>query len=585
LSDPIIIQGPEQGLVRPDLPDFGLPPAVGVQNFCVFRASRDEVELSDGRGWTYHHHVDMACWKGRLYVGWNSCERDEDVWPSRELYSTSIDGAAWSEPREMFPQGISTPLRMYFYRSREDRMLVIAGLRAGTAILDEDTKGSLVVRELRADHTLGNVFTLQLFGHVESHPTTYEQSKDAGFIAACRQLLDDRIFLEQQDRGRLLTVDRRMKWHDAGEWPGGVLAGDNAKWVVGKAFSFFRRRDGAWVGVSKMGWTTISHDDGETWSQPTVPPTLVTGKAKVWAQRTADERYALVYNPSTRTRYPLVIVSGEDGVHFSDIRIVHGELPIQRCAGRDRSIGPQYVRGISDWANDGSRGDDERAMWVVYSMSKEDIWVSRIPLPVNADESAAVVSGDFGLNGPIVPGWNTYQPKWASVAVEDGALTLSNRDPYDYAAATRIFRESTRVTVSFELNADSVGKGRIEIDVVGNFGSPRPVRLVLHGDGALVAVDGSHTVDIGHYKLGQWLALRIDADTVRGAFSVTIDDRSVLAHAAFAEPSPSLHRITFRTGPFRGVGGAKPVSAGSDHPIGQPARCWVRSVRIVSQTT
>ena len=55
-----------------------------------------------------------------------------------------------------------------------------------------------------------------------------------------------------------------------------------------------RANDGEWVGVSKMGWTTISHDNGETWSQPAVPPTLVTGKAKVWSQRTSDGRYALV---------------------------------------------------------------------------------------------------------------------------------------------------------------------------------------------------------------------------------------------------------------------------------------------------
>src|SRR5439155_14191141 len=99
MHDPIlIIEGDEQAKVDPNLPDAGLPPAVGVQSFQVFRASRDVPEMSDRKGWTYHHHVDMAAWRGRLYVAWNSCERDEDVWPSRELYSTSTDGRAWSEP-------------------------------------------------------------------------------------------------------------------------------------------------------------------------------------------------------------------------------------------------------------------------------------------------------------------------------------------------------------------------------------------------------------------------------------------------------------------------------------------------------
>ena len=46
--------------------------------FVVLRADKEHPEQSDGVGWTYHHHPDIACWKGRLYVGWNSCQRDED---------------------------------------------------------------------------------------------------------------------------------------------------------------------------------------------------------------------------------------------------------------------------------------------------------------------------------------------------------------------------------------------------------------------------------------------------------------------------------------------------------------------------
>src|SRR5580704_15748758 len=101
------IDGPEQSLVHEDLADAGLPPAVGVQSFGVFRASQAAADKTDQKGWTYHHHMDMACWRGRLYVGWNSCEKDEDIWPARELYSSSLDGVHWSDPAEMFPQGSS----------------------------------------------------------------------------------------------------------------------------------------------------------------------------------------------------------------------------------------------------------------------------------------------------------------------------------------------------------------------------------------------------------------------------------------------------------------------------------------------
>lgn len=579
-ADPlIVIEGPEQSRLDPALGDGGLPPVVGAQSWQVFRASRAAADLTDGRGWTYHHHVDIACWRGRLYVAWNSCEKDEDVWPSRELYSTSADGASWSTPLELFPQGISTPLRMYFFLAPNGRMLAIAGLRLDTADTSEDRKSGLVVREIRPDHTFGPVYTLQLPSEpaAGAHPPMFDISPDEGFIAACRQLLADRVFLEQQDLGRLLG-DRRMKWHNASAWPDGRVPGDNAKWVCGKAWSFFRRRDGLLVGISKMGWTTSSNDDGRTWSQPCVPPTLITGKAKVWTTRTPDGGYALVYNPSTRQRYPLAIVTGEDGRTFRDMRIVQGELPRQRYEGMHRSIGPQYTRGLSPWSDDGSRAGDS-AMWLVYSMNKEDIWVSRVPIPVQADEPPAEFAErlDDLPPGPIVPRWNTYAPRWTKVAIEPkvaaagGGLWIESRDPYDYARAVRVLGPREKVTVSFDLFLPAERREAIEIELLEQFGPARPVRLRIDPAGALHAdaVDGTRTV--ASLTAGQWVTLTIAADTVAGHWSLWRESACVLSDASFAESASTLHRISFRTGPYRSVGGADPVDPATDRPVAPTA--------------
>jgi len=78
---PIRIVGSELARIDLNRTDGGLERAPGVQTFVVFRADRERPQQSDGLGWTYHHHPDLACWKGRLYVGWDSCERDEDTWP------------------------------------------------------------------------------------------------------------------------------------------------------------------------------------------------------------------------------------------------------------------------------------------------------------------------------------------------------------------------------------------------------------------------------------------------------------------------------------------------------------------------
>jgi hypothetical protein len=73
-------------------------------------------------------------------------------------------------------------------------------------------------------------------------------------------------------------------------------------------------------------------------------------EAKVWGQRTPDGRYALLYNPrrDNRHRWPLAIVTGDDGVRFDELLTVQGEVPPRRYNGLDKAFGPQYVRGIAE---------------------------------------------------------------------------------------------------------------------------------------------------------------------------------------------------------------------------------------------
>src|SRR5688500_20236102 len=99
---PIVITGDEQKQLDLTRPDGGLRAYGGVANIQVHRAEP---------GWTYNHHVDMACWKGRLYLAWDSTEKDEDVGVSRELYASSSDGVAWSAPRGLFQKGLSSHAR------------------------------------------------------------------------------------------------------------------------------------------------------------------------------------------------------------------------------------------------------------------------------------------------------------------------------------------------------------------------------------------------------------------------------------------------------------------------------------------
>jgi hypothetical protein len=561
--------------IGPALPDGNAPDghlmySPEVQNIQISRANRAHpsglMPRAEGtNGWTYQHHIGLNCWKGRLYAVWDMTLRDEDVAPCRLVYSTSSDGFRWSEPEDLYPPNTAWNLRFYFYRAHNDRLLVFAAGPIKVKRVKEDMKQTLLVREIGADGHLGNIYTL--INPEPNCPPVYTESRDAGFVAACREAYNNKPLLEQQDYGALVG-DRKMKWNDAKNWPNGKMAGS-----FGKAFCFYHRNDGTLVGICKMGYVTQSIDGGENWSLPVVPKGLVTGMAKVWAQKTPDGRYAMIYNPQRQERYPLAITTSDDGIIFRDMRVIHGEEPPQRYAGKDKNIGAQYVRGIAEWGGDSS-SLDKSAIWVIYSMNKEDIWVSRIPAPILAETKEPVRNTfDTLATGPRVPGWNTYSPTWAPVRIaKDPAsknqyLELEDREPVDYARAIRTFPPSSAVDVSFRLAPAQADRGRLEIELLGQRGT-RPVRVVLDDKGKLQASDGKKIVDLGTYQADQWLKLTLKVKDSR--FTLLRDDKEVLKDASFAEISPRVYALSFRTGEFRGtvskVGQDTPDKYGQDLP-------------------
>jgi hypothetical protein len=358
----------------------------------------------------------------------------------------------------------------------------------------EDRKIRLYVRQITSDHKLGKIYTL--IKPAQGHPPAYTESKDVGFLQACREVLNNKPLLEQADYGILLG-DKRMKWHEGRNWPGGKvpsIGGD--LWIFGKSMCFYHRADGVLVGTCKMGWVTQSKDEGETWSFPTIPRGIKGGGGKTWAQATPDGRYTMIYIPQGDHRYPMAITTSDDGITFRDMRVIHGEVPPQRYEGRAKPLGPQYLRGLSEWGSDGSRNEKD-CIWTIYSVSKEDIWVSRVPVPIVAEGKHANDTFDKIATGPRVPEWNTYSSLWAPVSIaakgSNHYLQLEDREPADYARAIRTFPVSKTADISFRVAAAQTNRGRLEIELLGELGS-RPVRLTLNGKGRIQAVDGRQPV-------------------------------------------------------------------------------------------
>ena len=72
------------------------------------------------------------------------------------------------------------------------------------------------------------------------------------------------------------------------------------------------------------------------------------------------------------------MLTSDDGITFRDPVALNGDISQRRYEGLYKDPGLSYHRGLSKWNNDGSIKDG--ALWLVYSLNKEDICVIRVPI-------------------------------------------------------------------------------------------------------------------------------------------------------------------------------------------------------------
>ena len=542
-AEPVAYVGGE--ICNPRLHEGGLRYAIGTENIQVMRANRTHPEAADGYGWTYNHAANITYWNGRFYLQYLSNPSDEHQPPGHTLIVSSSDGRSWGKPQVAFPvytppEGI-TPQKPYygyimhqrmgFYTAPNGRLLTLAFYGHS---YDPFRQGGIgrVVREVYRDGTMGPIYFIRYTSHADwnesntSYPL-YIRSKDKGFREACQALLADPLkTLQWIDEDRGLDGFYHLK--------------DSINRV--QATSYFHRKDGHVVALWKWSYAALSADEGMSWSTPVRIPSLIMAGGKNWGQRTRDGRYAMVYNPieTQPYRYPLVAVTSDDGIRFDSMAVVHGEVPPRRFFGENKDFGPCYVRGITE----GEQQPDDQNMWLAYTVNKEDVWVSRVPLPVRTTWEGPV-DDDFSTMSPGAPiaNWNIYRPRWCDVFIDDDhRLCLTDSDTYDYARAIRVFQTAEHARISFVVNIVSEGDEPFEVDVTDRHGERA---LSLSFNRGVVSMAGKV---VGRYLLGSEQTITLDVDT-RGSGTTRCAGIVV----------PNLHavsqveRISFRTGPYRSL--------------------------------
>ncbi len=518
--------------------DGALRHAVGTHCIQVMRATQKKESSTDGYGWSYNHAAMLAYWRGRYYIDYLSDPVSEHVPPSQTLIAWSDNGVDWTRPVVLFPpvEAPAAPYRgplkelltgdtvacvmhqrMSFFVSSDDRLLATGfyGIAPNDTIAPNNGYGvGRVVREIYEDGTFSPIYFLRInekAGYTMENTQLFplfEDSGDAGFAAACRELLSDRLVTQQMWEEERLDTDFFTQ-------PGA------------EALSYFTLPDGRVLGVYKNSLVTCSKDGGESWSPLETDHSIETSTGKVWGQKTGDGRYALAYNPTTDSahRWPIAVITGDNGQDYDGLLAVTPEVSPHKYAGLYKNLGPQYIRGI---AEHNPRPEDGK-LWLAYTVNKEDVWVSCTDVPVRGVETKEL-DEDFEQmdTGGMVPGWNIYSPLWSRVRVEEKpeggrCLTLYDADPCDRARAMRVFPEKERFAMSMRVKADGQDeKTSYTIDVEDRHGSGA-IRLYFANDGNIVVKNGGRYDVFCPYEKGEWMQIRVAADRFENTYTVAVE--------------------------------------------------------------
>ncbi len=536
-----------------------LSPAVGVHATQIMRASREHPEKADGFGWTYNHQPDMAYWNNTFFLEYLSDPSGEHIPPSHTLLMTSKDGVTWTMPKVVFPiyripdgwkkegvEGVAKNLdaimhqRMGFYTSSDKKLYALAyyGIAMDGKDDPNDGKGiGRVIREINKDGSFGPIYFIRYnksWDKSKSAFPFYTQSKDKFLKKACQEILSEPLVLQQ--------------WVEEADRDDELIPLQKPY----KAFSYYHLPNGNVVGLWKHALTSVSKDGGKTWEyNPLRAPGFVNSNAKIWGQKTSDNRYATLYNPS-EYRWPLAISTSNDGLKYNDLLLVHGEISPMRYGGNYKSAGPQYVRGITE--KNGTPPDGK--LWVSYSMNKEDIWVASIPVPVTSEvkENANDVFNEMP-NDQELKLWNTYNLSWASAKIEkkeDGKkwLILRDKDLFDYSRAERVIPFAKKMEVTFTVKPEQNNHGLLQIEFQNKQGLPS-IRLVFDSDGVLKAKNGARFGGITKYEAGKEYTITVKLNVATRSYTVKVNNEKESGEKIFYAPADGISRIMFRTGEQR----------------------------------
>ena len=350
----------ERNLSRPDL---GYPV---LEN----KLTREIYHATPETG-TYSHHGYIAVFRGDLFAIWSNHSRDEDAPGQRVLMSRSGDpGKSWTDFTEIFP-----PRDEVEPRSEEDpndRSMIANGFAvaddslyavAEVFLRARDRKGlGRLARKVAPGDELGPIFWLHdsPAEPVEGFPE-YPAADDPRFKSVATKINE-----------YLAQPEHLPSWKYRGENQSRITAPDGQR--LCEPTEAWRMPNGTQVrmwrvkGKPRCNYASFSGVEGRTWYGP-IKTEFPDTHSRSCAGNLPNGTAYVINNPG-RGRDPLVISLAEDGLTFDRHAVIACDAPPMRHKGRSKGRGFQYPH--AEVAGD--------HLFVVYSVNKEDMQVTRIPI-------------------------------------------------------------------------------------------------------------------------------------------------------------------------------------------------------------
>lgn len=352
-------------------------------------------------GAQYNHHPQITAWRGRLYATWSSGLIHEDFPGQQMVMAVSEDGGnSWSNPTVVAGSaiggqpGVVTNAGIHTF---EDTMVAYYSYyrydEQGMQLLEDYTDSRSPLPEQLDAHTGMRISRDR--GETWSEPAGRIDRLTANLcpqrLQNGRLLLpghatffttDDPLGLTGWERGSLPGVPAGYT-----DSPNGLYAAAQAMKLEGVAFceaSCYQTADGV---IHMMLRTLIdadrispnpyvlavseSRDQGKSWSKPMLTQFSDCG-SKCQFGTLPDGRYFCISCPQPGSgRTPLVLALSEDGAVFDQQFII----------GSDKEHPPRYPgRHKGGLYGYPTCAVSEDILYVIYSLEKEDIVVSRIRL-------------------------------------------------------------------------------------------------------------------------------------------------------------------------------------------------------------